>query len=94
MKVIATKHGYFGRLREPGDTFDVPNGEKATWFEPVKDEAKGEAEVRRGQDESRSPTRARSQGPSPWPEGCLLLDPVREKVTSRGSGPSFSRGSA
>ena len=41
MKVIATKHGYFGRLREPGDTFDVPNGEKATWFEPVKDEAKG-----------------------------------------------------
>lgn len=36
MKVIATKMGYFGRLREPGDEFDVPNDAKASWFEPVE----------------------------------------------------------
>lgn len=36
MKVIANKKGYFGKLREPGDEFDVPEKSKATWFEPVK----------------------------------------------------------
>lgn len=36
MKVIATKKGYFGKLREPGDVFDVPEKSKASWFEPVK----------------------------------------------------------
>lgn len=36
MQVIATKKGYFGKLREPGATFDVPEGEKASWFEPVE----------------------------------------------------------
>lgn len=35
MKVTATKQGYFGKLREPGDVFEVPEGEKASWFEPV-----------------------------------------------------------
>ena len=42
MKVIALKQGYFGKLREPGDKFDVPDGSKASWFEPV-DSAKQEA---------------------------------------------------
>lgn len=40
MKVIASKQGYFGKLREPGDTFDVPDGSKASWFAPVDAAAK------------------------------------------------------
>ena len=41
MKVIATKLGYFGKLREPGDEFEVPDGTKGSWFEPVKPTAEG-----------------------------------------------------
>lgn len=42
MKVIATKLGYLGKLRQPGDEFEVPEGSKSSWFEPVKQEhAKG-----------------------------------------------------
>ena len=40
MKVIATQAGYFGKLRQPGDEFDVPDGTKGSWFEPVKKPAK------------------------------------------------------
>lgn len=36
MKVIATKVGFFGSLREVGDKFEVPDGEKASWFSPVE----------------------------------------------------------
>lgn len=36
MKVVATKQGYFGKLRQPGDEFEVPKGEKASWFSEVK----------------------------------------------------------
>ena len=36
MKVIATKLGYFGKLRQPGDEFDVPDGTKGSWFQPVE----------------------------------------------------------
>lgn len=36
MKVIATKNGFYGYYRNEGDVFDVPEGEKATWFEPVE----------------------------------------------------------
>ncbi|AAR97681.1 hypothetical protein ACLRAE_12340 [Bordetella bronchiseptica] len=35
MEVIALKQGYFGKLREPGDKFDVPDGAKASWFAPA-----------------------------------------------------------
>jgi len=36
MKVEAIKKGYHGKLREPGDIFEVPNGSKrASWFQPV-----------------------------------------------------------
>ncbi|WP_039052161.1 hypothetical protein [Bordetella avium] len=35
MKVTALKPGYFGKLREPGDEFDVPDGAKASWFAPA-----------------------------------------------------------
>ena len=41
MKVIATKLGYFGKLREPGDEFEVPDGTKGSWFQPVKQKANG-----------------------------------------------------
>lgn len=39
MKVIATKHGFFGKLRQPGEEFDVPDGAKGSWFEPVAKKA-------------------------------------------------------
>lgn len=39
MEVIATKPGYFGKLRQPDEKFEVPDGSKATWFAPVKTEA-------------------------------------------------------
>lgn len=35
MKVTATKPGYFGKLRQIGDEFDVPDGTKASWFAPA-----------------------------------------------------------
>jgi len=43
MKVIATKPGYFGKLRAEGDVFDVPEDTKASWF--VAYEPKEDAEV-------------------------------------------------
>jgi len=33
--VIALKQGYFGKLREPGEKFVVPDGAKASWFAPT-----------------------------------------------------------
>lgn len=36
MEVIALKKGYFGKLRAPGDRFDVPEGVKGSWFEPTE----------------------------------------------------------
>ena len=41
MKVIATKQGYFGKLRAVGDEFEVPEGSKALWFQPVEQKANG-----------------------------------------------------
>ena len=35
MKVVALKPGYLGKLRQPGDEFDVPEGSTASWFAPV-----------------------------------------------------------
>ena len=34
-EVIATKPGYLGKLREPGERFMVDDDLKASWFEPV-----------------------------------------------------------
>lgn len=55
MKVTATKPGYFGKLREAGETFEVPDGTgKASWFEPVvepKADTKAKAKDKAG-DES------------------------------------------
>lgn len=35
MRVKATKLGFYGGRRQPGDEFDVPEGLKGSWFEPV-----------------------------------------------------------
>ena len=54
MKVIATKLGYFGKLREPGDEFEVPEGTKGSWFKPVdapEDEAPAVRRPRKPKDE-------------------------------------------
>lgn len=37
MRVRATREGYLGCFRKPGDVFDVPDGTKGSWLEPVKD---------------------------------------------------------
>lgn len=36
MEVIATAKGYHGSLREPGESFDVPDGTKGSWFQPAE----------------------------------------------------------
>lgn len=39
MRVIAIAQGYGGKdkhaIREPGEQFEVPDGAKASWYEPV-----------------------------------------------------------
>ena len=43
MQVRATKKGYHIGPRNPGELFEVPNGSKASWFEPVeRKKTKGE----------------------------------------------------
>ena len=51
-EVIATKPGYLGKLREPGERFMVENDLEATWFEPAgKDKpAAKEPESKPGKD--------------------------------------------
>lgn len=38
MKVRALEKGYFGFLREVGEEFEVPDGAKIPWAEPVEAE--------------------------------------------------------
>lgn len=42
MRVIAIKHGYLCKLRQPGDEFDAPDGLRASWFVPVEPEPAAE----------------------------------------------------
>lgn len=44
MKVIALKQGYFGKLIEAGEEFDVPDDAKASWFVPVEKAARAKPE--------------------------------------------------
>lgn len=39
MQVVATALGFAGSLRQPGDTFDMPEGSIGSWFVPVADPA-------------------------------------------------------
>ena len=54
MKVIATKLGYLGKLRHPGDEFEVPEGAKGSWFKPVPAD-EPEAKPARGRRASAEP---------------------------------------
>lgn len=36
MRVIAKQLGFFGKLHQPGDEFEVPDGTKGDWFEAVE----------------------------------------------------------
>lgn len=45
MQVVATEKGYFGALREAGDSFDVPDGSRASWFKPVETSAEKPVET-------------------------------------------------
>lgn len=50
MKVIALKHGYFGKLISPGEEFDVPNDAKGSWFQPVELKPDGNSKPSRAKD--------------------------------------------
>lgn len=42
MQVKATKAGFYAIYRNPGDVFEVPDGEQASWFVPLEDGSKPE----------------------------------------------------
>lgn len=50
IQVIASERGYFGQLREQGDTFEVPDDyvfdPKSDWFVPVHPVAKPSAKAK------------------------------------------------
>lgn len=50
MKVRAIKMGFYEALRSVGDVFDVPDGETASWFVAVEDEAKPEKKGKKEDD--------------------------------------------
>jgi hypothetical protein len=54
MEVIATKPGYYGKLRQVGDRFAVADGDKASWFCPVRDEG-GEPIQAKGKGKGKAP---------------------------------------
>ena len=43
VQVRATKKGFAGVVRNPGDVFDVPAGSKGSWFVPVEKPAAAKA---------------------------------------------------
>nr|DAW52689.1 MAG TPA: Origin of replication binding protein [Caudoviricetes sp.] len=38
MKVVAIKRGFYGQIREEGDTFEVEDSLTASWFSPLDQE--------------------------------------------------------
>lgn len=46
MKVIALKRGFYGRLIEPGEEFEVPHGTRGSWFAPAETKAPPKASKR------------------------------------------------
>lgn len=44
MKVQAIAMGYFGKLMEVGEVFDVPDEERASWFVAVQGDEQEEVE--------------------------------------------------
>lgn len=60
MKAIATAVGFAGRLLQPGDTFELADGSKGSWFKEVKDEAKPEVRP-----EGKQPGNDKARGDKP-----------------------------
>lgn len=42
--VVALRDGYFGKYREAGEVFEVPKGEKASWWVSADPVEKSEAD--------------------------------------------------
>lgn len=55
MKVITTKPGFYGKLREVGEEFDVPEGAKASWFKADADEKHAEKKPVKGKGKAPEP---------------------------------------
>lgn len=65
MRVIATKRGYDGVVvREEGAEFDMPDGAKGSWFDPVKE---GRGKGRQAPTEAPLPELPPGAGPLPPP---------------------------
>lgn len=60
MKVIATKAGFFGKVRTTGEVFDVPNGTKGSWFAPHADLRQPAGDTETDGDPSRNPVRQKN----------------------------------
>ncbi len=70
MRVIATKQGYHGKLREVGEEFDVPDDAKASWFEPKeKPAAEAKTAAKSKQAEGGAPAANAQKGKGKQAEG-------------------------
>lgn len=79
MRVRAIKKGYYGgKLRDPENPktrdFDVPDGEKATWFAPLNQSDRGPAPKAKGE-----PNRRANKG-----AGAGLPDPKKDNTDGNG----------
>ena len=45
MRVKAIEVGFYGKLRDVGEEFDVSKGDKASWFVPVDDDSGNAAQT-------------------------------------------------
>lgn len=56
MRVIAIAQGYGGKdkhaIREPGEQFEVPDGAKASWYEPVDEQDSAPTGGKKGKQQS------------------------------------------
>lgn len=59
VEVVATARGYFGHLREPGDRFTVPAGQRlGRWMAPVKAHTQAPSDEPETQRAPRQPKRS------------------------------------
>jgi len=65
MKVVALKAGFFGgAMREPGTSFEVPDGTKAGWFAPVEGEQSKAAKPAKVKDQPKALSELATPGKS------------------------------
>ena len=83
MRVIATKQGFHGKLREVGEEFEVPDDAKASWFEPKeKSAAEAKAPTKGKQADGGAPAANAQKGKSKQAEG----DDKAAQPTDAGNG--------